>query len=248
MKALWAVLAVISFANFSYAKGILDNIDGDWKYEVQETWEFRNPGKEFTNSEHRFFSHLSGIGLRFDVEKNIFTSFTPGKQREVTIFTVIQEDVDRVKLKIGNRVEVFEIKKNGSLLVYPAGDATQGMIFSRGKNQTVTYVSPTNPPTMQTYSVHIEHVLAQLADSGGRRFIRISIEAVCKNSDDKSSMINNMLKARDAVGLLLQTKTYAELSSYESKKFLKDELAAAINKALSPKEPIEIYFTDMSIQ
>ena len=55
-------------------------------------------------------------------------------------------------------------------------------------------------------------------------------------------------KIRDAIIILLSSKTYAELSSTEGKMQLKNEVAARLNQILGTPRVVRVYFTDFVVQ
>lgn len=85
-----------------------------------------------------------------------------------------------------------------------------------------------------------------LAESDGKRFITIAVEAETSDIDIIQQLHGN--KVRDAVITLLGSKTYQDVASVEGKLSLKGEVMGAINSALGHGEITKLFITDMAIQ
>jgi flagellar FliL protein len=57
-----------------------------------------------------------------------------------------------------------------------------------------------------------------------------------------------MPKVRDAINLLLSSKTYADLATMESKILLKNEIVERLNQILGGSKVTRVYFTEIVIQ
>ena len=90
--------------------------------------------------------------------------------------------------------------------------------------------------------------LVNLADPLGRRYLKLTMDVEVKNEIIEQELQTNMSKIRDAVILLLSSKSYADLASLESKQLLKMELVKELNLKLGGPKVLRVYFTEMVIQ
>jgi len=90
--------------------------------------------------------------------------------------------------------------------------------------------------------------LVNLADPLGRRYIKLTLEVQMEDEPAAKDLEKNLAKVRDTIILLLSSKTYADLSTLESKQLLKMEIVNQLNQILNTKKVKNVYFTDLVIQ
>jgi flagellar FliL protein len=96
--------------------------------------------------------------------------------------------------------------------------------------------------------VTLQPFVVNLADPQGRRYLKLNLDVECRNVDAAKQLTDVQPKVRDAVILLLSSKSYADLSSLESKILLKEEIVERINQVVGAAKTTKVYFTDMVIQ
>ena len=64
----------------------------------------------------------------------------------------------------------------------------------------------------------------------------------------KAELDGRLAPIRDAVLVLLSTKTLRDIQDVQGKNQMKDEIMAAINKIIPPGKIAKIYFTDFVVQ
>lgn len=101
---------------------------------------------------------------------------------------------------------------------------------------------------VETKPVSLPTFLVNLADPLGRRYIKLTIDVEMEDDIAAKDLEKNLAKVRDTVILLLSSKTYAELSTLESKQLLKMEIVNQLNLILNTKKVKNVYFTDLVIQ
>ncbi|MCK9238894.1 flagellar basal body-associated FliL family protein [Desulfocurvus sp.] len=99
-----------------------------------------------------------------------------------------------------------------------------------------------------TELVSLPTFLVNLADPLGRRYLKLSMDVELRNKDAAEKIKKNEPKVRDAVNLLLSSKTFADLSSMESKLALKDEIVSRLNQIVGGSMVLRVYFTEMVVQ
>ncbi|MGE4556021.1 MAG: flagellar basal body-associated protein FliL [Desulfovibrionaceae bacterium] len=104
------------------------------------------------------------------------------------------------------------------------------------------------PAATQGIQVQLPDFLVNLADPLGRRYLKLGVSVEVKDAQASEAMKTNEAKIKDAILLLLSSKTYQELSTLESKIELKKEIVERLNQVLGGSKVLQVYFTDMVIQ
>lgn len=90
--------------------------------------------------------------------------------------------------------------------------------------------------------------LVNLADPLGRRYIKLTLDVEVINPMVAAELEGAQAKVRDAVILLLSSKSYADLAPLENKILLKNELVTRLNQILGGSKVVRVYFTELVIQ
>ncbi len=90
--------------------------------------------------------------------------------------------------------------------------------------------------------------LVNLADPLGRRYLKLSMDVEVVDDAAKADVAKNEAKIKDALLLLLSSKTYQELSTLDAKIQLKQDIVQRLNLILGNGKVIQVYFTEMVIQ
>jgi flagellar protein FliL len=104
--------------------------------------------------------------------------------------------------------------------------------------------------------VSIDTFIVNLADPGGNRYLRITMDfELAGKPADKSAgktagdeLSKRMPQIRDAVLMILSTKRYADISTTEGKTALREEILNAANGLLASSQISRIYFKEFVIQ
>ena len=96
--------------------------------------------------------------------------------------------------------------------------------------------------------IPLESFIANLADPGGNRFLRVTMELELENDDLTKEMEKRLPQIRDCILMILPTRRYQDIQTVEGKIALRTEIIAKLN-ALFKKEAISnIYFTEFVTQ
>ncbi len=106
--------------------------------------------------------------------------------------------------------------------------------------------APVSPEDAQIVS--LTPFLVNLADPLGRRYLKLTVDVELINPDAAEQLKQSEAKVRDALILLLSSKTFSELASLESKILLKQEIVERLNLVLGGSKVSQVYFTEMVIQ
>ena len=104
--------------------------------------------------------------------------------------------------------------------------------------------------------VSIDTFIVNLADPGGNRYLRITMDLeLAGKPADKSAgktagdeLSKRMPQIRDAVLMILSTKRYADISTTEGKTTLREEILNSTNGLLASTQISRIYFKEFVIQ
>jgi flagellar FliL protein len=99
-----------------------------------------------------------------------------------------------------------------------------------------------------TELVSLPTFVVNLADPLGRRYLKIAIDVEVVDKEAAEQLNASESKVRDAIILLLSSKTFAELSTMEDKISLKQEIVERLNQVLGGPKVVRVYFTDMVVQ
>lgn len=94
--------------------------------------------------------------------------------------------------------------------------------------------------------VSIPTFVVNLADPSGRRYLKLTLDLEVKGPGEPVQA--SMSKIRDALLLLLSSKTADELAGVEGKITLRKDIADRVNQALGKPVVLRVYFTDFVIQ
>ena len=103
-------------------------------------------------------------------------------------------------------------------------------------------------PGAGSQTVSLPVFLVNLADPLGRRYLKLSMDVEVKDEAAKAEVAKNEAKIKDALLLLLSSKTYQDLSTLDAKIQLKQDIVQRLNLILGNGKVIQVYFTEMVIQ
>lgn len=107
--------------------------------------------------------------------------------------------------------------------------------------------APQGEPT-DTVLVSLPPFVVNLADPLGRRYLKLTVDVEMRDQDAADTLNKNVPKVRDAIILLLSSKTFADLSSIQNKLALKDEIVKRLNQVTGGSSVLRVYFTEMVVQ
>ena len=100
----------------------------------------------------------------------------------------------------------------------------------------------------------MDTLIVNLADQGGKRYLRVTMELELKpNEDINASEVLEEIEMRlpqlrDTILMILPSKQYAEISTTTGKIALRDELIVKLNAFLKKGQISKIYFTEFVVQ
>ena len=129
------------------------------------------------------------------------------------------------------------------------GGGGAGAWWYMGKNaQAAEHAEePATPPGFIT----LDPFIVNLADPGGRRFLRISLRLLVKSEEEAKELEENellLLRARSAILELLATQKSEEIQTPEGKNELKKQIAERATAAFEHAEVTDVLFAEFVVQ
>jgi flagellar FliL protein len=91
-------------------------------------------------------------------------------------------------------------------------------------------------------------LIVNLADEGGKRYLRVSIELELETVDMTEEVEKRLPQVRDSILMILPTKTFADINTTPGKIAVRDELLAAMNEIVKTGKINNLYFTEFVVQ
>ncbi len=95
-------------------------------------------------------------------------------------------------------------------------------------------------------NVALPPFVVNLADPNARRYLKVVLEVEVTSNPEL--LEDNKAKIRDALLMLLSSKTSQDLSTLEGKILLRKEIVDRLNQAVGQPKVSRVYFTDFVIQ
>jgi len=97
-------------------------------------------------------------------------------------------------------------------------------------------------------TVPLAQFTTNLADPLGQRFIRMNLEVEVANSKVGSDIAQQNARIRDSILTLLASKSFADISTTESRMMLRSEIVDRLNAILGPGRVYQVFITDLVVQ
>jgi flagellar FliL protein len=94
----------------------------------------------------------------------------------------------------------------------------------------------------------LENLVLNPAESGGARFLLLTVAMECKDAAAVSSLQARDAELRDVVLSTLGRKTVDELAAIAGRDSIKTELTAALNERFGKKSVLRVYFPQYVVQ
>lgn len=101
---------------------------------------------------------------------------------------------------------------------------------------------------LESQVVSLPPFIVNLADPLGRRYLKVSIDVEVVSEAAAKKMEDSMPEVKDALLLLLSSKSFAEVDTMEEKLQLKSQIVSRLNQILDESLVIKVYFTEFVVQ
>lgn len=90
--------------------------------------------------------------------------------------------------------------------------------------------------------------VVNLADPLGRRYLKLGLDVEVIDARSANELKQSESRVRDAVILLLSSKTYNDIGTTEGQILLRKEIVERLNQVLGGPKVLRVYFTEMVVQ
>ncbi|MCU0572529.1 MAG: flagellar basal body-associated FliL family protein [Syntrophobacteraceae bacterium] len=91
-------------------------------------------------------------------------------------------------------------------------------------------------------------MLVNLADPGGKRYLKLGMKLELNNDRVLEEMKNRSFQIKDAMLMVVSSKEFDDIATPSGKQALKQEMMAQMNKIVKQGQVKDIFFTDFIIQ
>ncbi len=140
----------------------------------------------------------------------------------------------------------------GASLVVIAIAVVAGIFFFGNKNTTRAEAQGESEGKAEKESVGIvyplEPFIVNIYDDDESRYLKIKVEFEIAGKEVNEELEARKAPVRDAILILLTTKTLQDIKDIRGKNLMRDEILATVNKILPPGKVTRVYFTDFVVQ
>jgi len=90
--------------------------------------------------------------------------------------------------------------------------------------------------------------VVNLADAGGKRYLRVGMVLELKDAGLTSEVEENLPHIRDKILMILPSKTFDDIKTFEGKMALKREIINGVNSLLKEGKISNLYFEEFVVQ
>ncbi len=94
----------------------------------------------------------------------------------------------------------------------------------------------------------LDTFIVNLADKGGKRYLRITIDLELDSEKLESEIEKRLPQVRDSILMILPSKRFADISPMAGKIALRDEILETLNGFLTQGKITNIYFKEFVVQ
>lgn len=94
----------------------------------------------------------------------------------------------------------------------------------------------------------LDTMIVNLSDHGGKRYLRVTMALELSDPDVQATIESRLPQVRDAILMILPTKTYDDISTTDGKIALRQEVMEKINGLITKGRVDNIYFTEFVVQ
>jgi len=94
----------------------------------------------------------------------------------------------------------------------------------------------------------LDTMIVNLADHGGKRYLRVTMALELSDPEAVATIESRLPQVRDAVLMILPTKTFDDVSSTDGKIALRNQVMEKINTLMTKGRVNNIYFTEFVVQ
>ena len=94
----------------------------------------------------------------------------------------------------------------------------------------------------------LDTMIVNLSDHGGQRYLRVTMALELSDPDAQATVEGRLPQVRDAILMILPTKSYDDVSTTDGKIALRTQVMEKINSLMTKGRVNNIYFTEFVVQ
>lgn len=125
-----------------------------------------------------------------------------------------------------------------------------GKVSESKKNPVTSHeaVTENTLPTGKKKVFPLKTFVVNLADPGGKRYLRVKIVLELNHVDLASEIEENLPQVNDKILMILPSKTFNAIKTFEGKMALKKEIMNGLNSLLKEGKVSNLYFEEFVVQ
>jgi flagellar protein FliL len=142
----------------------------------------------------------------------------------------------------------------GFFILWKQMSNTVAQVQQQGSEQAEPDEAPPEEEVTIGPIYKLDTLIVNLADQGGKRYLRITMELELKPSENidvknvTDELENRLPQIRDTILMILPSKQYADIATTTGKIALRDEIMTKLNTFLKKGQISTIYFTEFVVQ
>ncbi len=96
--------------------------------------------------------------------------------------------------------------------------------------------------------IEIDPFIVNLADQNAKRYLKVKIALELSNKDLEEEIKKRTPEIRDMITMLLSSKTYADVATFDGKLALKTALISRLNSIVTKGKITNVFFVDFVVQ
>ena len=151
-------------------------------------------------------------------------------------------------------VLLFGMMGAGFFIMWKQMNNAVAQVKMQNSEKTTEQETPKDDPTAMGQIYKLDTLIVNLADQGGKRYLRVTMELELKPTGKAEAtevikeVDQRLPQIRDALLMILPTKQYADIATTAGKTALRDEVMAKLNTYLKTGQITNIYFTEFVVQ
>lgn len=134
------------------------------------------------------------------------------------------------------------------LLVAGGGGYASWKTFLKPAEKEVSEGKPKEVKADVGPTVPLDTFIVNLAGAAGERYLKVSMEVELKEAPLVEQLEHLKPQVKDTILLLLSSKTFDDVATFQGKTKLRNEITLRLNSLLPPASVKKVYFTEFVVQ
>ena len=134
------------------------------------------------------------------------------------------------------------------LLVVGGGGYASWKTFLKPAEKEVSEEKPKEVKADVGPMVPLDTFIVNLAGAAGERYLKVSMEVELKDALLVEQLEHLKPQVKDTILLLLSSKTFDDVATFQGKTKLRNEITLRLNSLLPPASVKKVYFTEFVVQ